>query len=376
MGYRLGSYKDMGGGGRASWLDNWKEAGEIGVWLHREPPWMRSVHNLRKIEIEEKDGRIKERIRWLPKVCWEDEDYHRQRRFGNSPRAQTCPVCKLVEWLEAKDDLPDDEVIFVYTAGRETKAMIKSDVIGRRGSAESFKSDITAQSEYLIAVIPDKKPDAVYIANERWSLGRSLYDRIERDIANEGADVGDPSARPILYRFEYNKGEPKPYNATSALHKKPPAKVLELWEGPSPDADVFVTPGDPAEIREAFEQGIQVDAPLDDFFADAVAAYKRRSEANGEMDFPPKEQPTAKSKTAQAKPPKKAPKEKKQRKTRATKTELPKPPLQPDLEVFECDSCGADWPEDVPACPKCGKEAAESAPPPEGVGNGTTQMKF
>ena len=79
MGRRLTSYSEMGKSG-ASFLKSWKKEGVLKLVLHREPPWIRQIHNFREIG---EDDRGKTRVEWFPFVCWEDEEFHKARRFGD-----------------------------------------------------------------------------------------------------------------------------------------------------------------------------------------------------------------------------------------------------------------------------------------------------
>ena len=383
MGRRLGSYKDMTGGSRANFLDNWKEEGFLKLWLHREPPYVRILHSFRKVEtIEEKDG-IKKQIRWLPWCCWEEDDYYRRRRFDkeNPPTAELCPSCKLIEHLEARDDLADDDVIFSFAAGRETRNLVKVDLIGQGDTKNSWQDDLTGKTEFIIAGIPADKPEAVLLTNEKWSLGQALLDRIQKDIKMLGEDDGDPEIKPICYTFEYDKGRQQ-YGVARFPEAKLTDKIRELWEGSAPDAMPFVRRGNPKALLAHMKGSCKVeDVPLDDLFAASIAVWDKEEKDDPDADFDPEkieaEAAEEKAKKTNRKPPKadakkngeakEAKEEKPKRPVRPAKPkEEPKPEPKKEGIVFACESCGADWPEEEPNCPGCGCVGADvAAPEPE-----------
>ncbi len=393
---RLGSYREMGKK-RGGWLDAWKEEGRLSCVLHRTPPHIRLRHSFRKVELDESDRGVKRKVRWLPWTCWETDDYHRARRFdSNPPTAKFCPADRLIEHLEARDDLPDDEVIFSFKgSGRDKREIIKVDLLGNGDSRDSWQDDFTAKTEYVIALIPLKDPKAVLLSNEKWSLGQALLDRIQTDCEEYGDDVGDPEKRPTAYLFEYS---PKRNMYSISRNKEGQEKaekdgtwsgIVELWEGPAPDADPYCRPGDPKELLEAMQEGAVVDLPLDDLFAPALAQWKeRKAKENDEAtDFDPKkieeEIKTAKAKKdgrrstkgkdakgkqngAAAKSETAPKKDKPKRAVRQVAKPEPEPEPPDEVQVFECEGCGADWPEDADECPGCGLKAA--APPVDQAG--------
>lgn len=393
----MASYRDLGGSQKAAWLDSWKKTGMLKVWLHKEPPWMRTLHNFRRVQVEETRDGIVKKILWLPFVCWETEEYHKLRRFKEPRPATTCPACKLIEHLEKRDDLADDEVIFTFTAGRERRDLRKVDLIGKGESRSAYQDDLTAKTDYLIAVIPEEKPDGVYLTNEKWSLGAALAKRIERDMKLLGEEDGDPSRKPICYTFEFDKDSQK-YSVSRYPEAKLSDAVLKHWEGPGPDANSAINRGNPKTLLEAMKVGLQIELPLDDFFAAAIASWSEKDatdfdhpeeteaegvEAKGDKGDkkgsaakPPKEtkpkEPAAKPPKEEAKPePKPAAKEEPKKQTRAAakpepKPEPPPPPPEPEETIYACEVCGADWPESKPACPNCGATPSGDAAPTPG----------
>ena len=402
---KLGSYREMGKR-QGGWLDAWKEEGRLSCVLHKTPPHIRLRHSFRKVELDESDRGVKRKIRWLPWTCWETDDYHRARRFdSNPPTAKFCPADRLLEHLEQRDDLPDDEVIFTFKgSGRDKREIIKSDLLGHKGSRDSWQDDFTAKTEYVIALIPLKDPKAVLLSNEKWSLGQALLDRIQTDCEELGDDVGDPEQRPIAYLFEYSSNR-NVYSISRFKEGQEKAEkdgiwpgIVELWEGPAPDADPYCRPGDPKELLEAMQEGAVVDLPLDDLFAPALAQWTERKakEDNEATDFDPKkieaEEKAAKAKAAQtraakakaakaekaekaksngtaAKPEPAPKKDKPKRAVRQVAKPEPEPEPPEEVQVFECESCNADWPENLDECPGCGLKAvapSSERPPPLG----------
>lgn len=396
MGKRLGSYKDLGNSGGAAWLDSWKEDGLLICVLHRDPPWMRGLHNFRKIVKEETKDGVTLKVAWFPFVCWEDDDYHRLRRLEkkNPPQAKKCPACRLIEHIEQRDDLADDEPIFIFKAGRDKREIVKVDLIGKGEGKQSYQDDLTCKTDFVLPVIPYADPSrGVCLTNEKWSLGQALISRIKKDISMYGEEEGDPEKTPIVYTFEYDKKNQK-YGVSRYAKPVITDEIRALWEGPSPDADRFVRHGNPVALLEAMKVGIVVDnVPLDEIFAPAIADWDGEEEERADFD-PDKledEKPQAKTKAnGHAKTPEKPQREAKvdkpatekasekseekpaERPTRATRKADPPPPPPPkkDVIVYACEACGADWPEDQPKCPGCGLEAAPAEPEPPKAGKG------
>lgn len=169
MGRRLSSYSEMGKSG-ASFLKSWKKDGVLKLVLHREPPWIRQIHNFREIG---EDDRGNERVEWFPFVCWEDEDFHKARRFGDQTQEPKCPGCRLIDkvrsLLESKE-LDENVVLFAFA----DRKLVASDFVGEGKSRDSYQDDFTAKTEYIIPVIPLDSPKAVVLTNEKWSLGKAL----------------------------------------------------------------------------------------------------------------------------------------------------------------------------------------------------------
>jgi hypothetical protein len=400
----------MGGGSNdATFLDSWKKEGILKVWAHREPPWERRLHSFRQVILDESGKTPKKTIKWHPFVCWEeDESYHRERakwRKGydvSEPRAPKCPMCRLVEYFEAAEDIEHDDVIFEFVAGREKRQIIKGDFIGQGKSRDSYQDSGLPKSEYIMAVIPADNPDGVYLANETWTLGQKLHQRIKKDIAMLGDD-GNPETTPICYTFEFDKSVrgSGAYGVSRFPEAELTEAIQELWDGPAPDAGPFTEPSDPKKLFDSVQDGIVYDdIPIDELFAPAIEAWEAKSK---ETESPPpddeeEEKPQKKTRTRKAKeegekpqrktrsrkakaekeeekPQKKTrsrkakaekEEEKPQKKTRSRKAkkEEPPPPPPEDEEGDDpvCEECGGVWPEDEPACPSCGAEAADEIP--------------
>jgi hypothetical protein len=382
-----------GGGG---WLDGWKKKGELLHVLHREGPVMRHTHNFRQIRLQEDQSGVKKTVGWLPWNCWEEEGYHRARRQDQPTEAKFCPGCRLIEYFEAREDLGDDTIIFSFIGtGRERRDITLIDFVGLGKGRESFKDNFVAEQQFLISLItpigPGETPELKFI-NERWSMAKRIQERVETDIKHLGEDAGEPSVKPIAYLWKtHTTGGPTVERFAEA--KITPA-IQKLWEGPPPPSEESCRRGDPNLLLEQVKLALREDQvgviPLDDIFGPAIEEYAKTK-------FPPDEQEevseteeapkssrrrrTAKPATATdeveklaAEPPPPPPttSARTQRAVRPTKAPPP-PPTKPEVQVYECPACKADWPEDQPTCPKCGAEAddgAAEAPPPPATSGG------
>ncbi len=408
MGKRLGSWGELGGSGGVEFAKKWQEHGFYKVVLHRDPPWERRVHNFRRIEVDEraKDG-PKKMILWFPFVCWEGDEYHRNRRKfkdepDRRPSAQHCPGCRTVEHVEARDDLADDASLFSFVAGRERRDIIKVDFLGLGDTKHSFQDNFTAKTEYIIPHIPIDDPSQVIVTNEKWSMGRSIKKRIVDDKKIYGAEDGDPAKTPIGYLFEFDKEQLR-YGCSRLDKFEADEEMKKLWAGPCPDAGRYVMPGHPGRLLDQMRGGSELakcELPLKEIFGPALARWKDDEENDPALVFPPSDgdgdgapsepagKPAGKAGASRSKPKPsssgesaaKGPKgakgtkagaesasepaaepEKQQRKTRTTKPKKQAAPPEPEPEVYECPDCKKDWPENEPACPNCGA-VAEDAP--------------
>lgn len=408
------SYTSMATGG-GEWLDGWRASGSLLHVLHKDGPVRRRVHNFRQIKQEETKEGVKLKIAWLPFVCWEGEEYHKSRRFGDdNARALVCPACRMLEYFEQRTDLANDHVIFRFAgSGKEQRLITLIDFLGEGDSADSFKDDFTAKEEFLISLITpvgkDAKPELKFI-NEKWSLAKELQRQIQQDIQLLGEEVGDPSRRPIAYLWTAEKGKGPKVSRISEVPISP--EVHALWEGPPPNSERECRPTNPQILFDAVKVGLAADladqVPIEELFAPSLQQHaaeaksfnpeelegeeksgkRRRTRAATAKDevqrlanepapqsapAPQAPQQAAQPVPQQATPPAQAP----VRKTRSVKPAAPPPPPppQPEVQIFECPACGADWPENLPKCPNCGAEAedapAETASPPPAAPSAT-----
>src|SRR5262245_16880854 len=152
-GHQLKSFRDLGrssGGGQ--FLKAWKEQGSVLVWMHRELPWMRRIHNSWGV-VEEIDARTNQpylRVAWKPFVCWEPDAYFARRKSRDRLAAVSCPMDLLIEHLEVRPDLGGEVPIFRFQASpNDCREVCKADLIG---VGAEYRNKMTAQSEYLFFV--------------------------------------------------------------------------------------------------------------------------------------------------------------------------------------------------------------------------------
>lgn len=411
MGRRLTSHDDLGGTA-VEFLDNWKEAGFLKLVLHKDPPWIRDLHNFRRIfKKEGKDG-IEKKVLWYPWVCWEEEAFHKLTRMSKDdpPVAKLCPGCRLFAHIRGRDDLKDEDVIFrfVGTGRNELHEIMKIDFIGKGEGKLSFKDDFTPRTDYVIPVISLDDPTKVAITNEKWSLGKALYNRIKKDRQLYGADDGDPSRTPIAYTFEFDKSATgaSAYSVSRLEKVTITDRIRELWESEAPDASKYVNRGNPKKLLEEVQQAMEaaeMEFPLEEIFAPSLQAWNDDEDSDESTSFDPAEldkeedkpkkgqrmsPPPAKpkAKETERKPKAKKPEpepepeaepdadvdpapEKPARPARAAKKPAPPPEPEPEpeeeVQIFACSECDADFPSNVDTCPSCGAkdDGAEEAPP-------------
>lgn len=388
-------------------MDSWKKEGFLKLVLHREPAWVRNLHNGRRVEKKEGRDGLEKKILWFPFVCWEEEEYHKLRRLSKDdpPHAKSCPGCRFIEHLEGRTDIADDATIlkFVGTGRGEVREIMKVDFIGLGDTKRAYQDSFVAKTDYVIPVIPLDDPTRIMLTNEKWSLGKQLYARIKKDIKLYGEEDGDPSKVPVAYTFEYDDGT-QTYGVSRLEKVKITEEIKALWEAPAPDAARFVSRGNPKRLLEAFTdaaEAAEMEFPLDAIFEPALKAWDDNEDQEESTSFNPDEieegaKPAVKKGANKAekpptrKPPKKVPVTKVEKDeppeveaeseedvdpapkkpTRgAKKPPATKPVLVPpeeEVKIYECEVCKGDFPSNVNVCPSCGAEAFEEGeePPP------------
>src|SRR5688572_12309394 len=171
-----GSYRSMTKRETAQWLDPWKKEGILLCVPHREPPNVRIIHNFRRVVKDEGKEGVELHIRWYPWVCWEADEYYKLRRVKKGkerPHAEYCPICRTVEYFEARDDLAADAPLFELKAGKDKRTITKADFIGVGEGKDSFQDDVSGKTEFIFKVISLRDVEkGVCLTNEKWSLGQ------------------------------------------------------------------------------------------------------------------------------------------------------------------------------------------------------------
>jgi len=369
----------------------WREDGEVDVWLHTKVMpialWQHRIPTV--VVLDDRDsGEQVTRVWSRPYNCPEDEGIlKKQYRTDDTGRRKfpprTCPVCKLLNWLEVavqervigwtqpflqfEADDPEESIIIhaggAYGSYREEdmdpddKRMLKDEGISLR---ESFKENMMAKMSYLFAVCVNSAPEAgVQVAVETGGLGDEVKDVIEKAVKSLGRQGGDPFLNPYAIKWIYDKKQPRPDRKYSAVRMEQmpltPA-VAEVIRGPKPDLSGYLQPFDPVTMRTMLERHCTVRqlVPWDQIFAGAA-----RPQATA-ADFPYGANAPAQSTMQTAQTTFRIP---------ATQQQPSPPGVIDEDEIVGCDGCGKPMLAVAPQCPHCGKQyavttAAAPTPPP------------
>jgi hypothetical protein len=263
-----------------SYLSGWKTEGKTTVWLHKRTWSARVWNHPIPMIIEFTDKETKEErqaIRTDRWGCHEVEELlmHRYDRDDDGRRQMPptlCPGClfpEVVRELVAKGDLDwtapvmkweaeeEDDLLIraggVYNAfnskdvekDRELLKQLRKAGIDRRSS---WNQSMLVRLQWLFLLANDKQIDAGIVKTfESKGLGdkmkKAIKDEIRRNRQNP--DLGNPSINP--YPFEWTYDETKSfddkYDVIALPQEKPSPEILKLIEGPIPDVDDDLAPG-------------------------------------------------------------------------------------------------------------------------------------
>lgn len=297
---------------------DWKDkTGEIVVWLHKRhliyPVWHHSFY--RVIEAKGKDGGPRKEM--VVSTRWNCRDYQpdlgprkadkllRKARFRDDTGAREhppvlCPFCKFEDWLAVEVRAGRigfaDEVFRVAPSTGERPAVLHAGgIVGffsdrtmsdeerqlvkdaRISLADAWQEKTTVRLNYLVVVVPDNSPED---GAKKMFLPEGLGDALKRTIRKEmdrrpkSRDLGNPIANPYPIKLMYDK-KAKAFDDrydVCALEEKPSDEVLDEIGGDTLDLWQELEPGNCRELRSLFEAHARIDAPWDEFFAEAERA--------------------------------------------------------------------------------------------------------
>lgn len=367
------SSSSSGGG----FLKNWKEEGQIYVWLHPKariyPLWS---HRWQRLDTGDRENPLSE---YKPQRfnCLEEEAVLKRQRFRNDDGSREappviCPHCLMIEWVRSQilaKKLDWKTPIFRFGESDDEKALViraggfcglfqsrnlsdeQKRELRRAGIRvdKAYMENGMASLQYIFSVISNSSPkDGCIIAMEKPALGDKMKKAIRDRIESLGQEKGHPCLNPVAFKWEYDDNEvfSAKYNCNPLERIELTDEVRRIMDEPPPDVSYLTEPSDLAAHRLSLEHHALIDMPFDEFFAPAEEKFGPIQGAveddigddQQEDDFPESWGGSAKP-SGEAKG--------------AAKAEAP------TEDLVACDKCGKGMPEDAMVCPHCGAEYEE-----------------
>jgi hypothetical protein len=374
MGSKWGDFlKEKPGGGRFNRLRNWREAGEVVVWIHTNTQIHKRLFHMIPFVGEKEDeqtGSKRTQIMYLPFVCHETvQDYM------NREPAKRCPLCRFIEHLRTNGNIPDHETVWDSSIGDRKRDRIctKADFTGDTEGGGDWRLSFKPALQYVLAVIDNDNPgEGIRIATEKFSLGESIKKAVQQEIDRKGPELGDPDQNPYAFKWVFNSNARQPadyYTAYPFDRAQLTEEIQELLDKPEENLDAWISPGDTKKLREAMEAHVTVDDVdfdilFDNVLENAGTSAEQAEPAPEEKDEPKEKKEPAK-RTRQAAPPKEKPAKEPEPEPEAEESTVP---------MMECPSCrgkGQKRGKDCKVCDGTGEveapddEEEEAAPEPE-----------
>lgn len=334
-------------------IEPWRKKGSITVWIHPKTKFAKVGHHkwYRIVQFTKNNGDEVSFIRFERFNCHEPADYvsiskDRDDNLRRDHRAQVCPFCKMIEWVEEQvisGKIEPDAEIFRFDDGDPEHLQVLhaagiSGLIGLENAPERWKK-ICKRSKVLqkdpwsencglklshaFQVVADNDPSEVKWALEPPDLFFNLKDAIAKEKKRNGDDDGDPRKNPYALLWEFDEAKArKDYGRGSSVIPQPKrnmtGKIKRLLNGPKrTDQMDVIGPGNCLELRAAMENSIAdgIDMPFDEIFAAAKKAglmkpseksqstqpKERKRDEEDEPESDPKPKTAYKADVAQAK---------------------------------------------------------------------------
>lgn len=338
-----------GGRGSSRWVRNWKEDGEIVVFIHPTTGyWKRACHNINYV-VKKKDGH---KIGYTAITCWEDHQNRIATKRGLSQYCD-CPVClfqqTITNMINAGTLQPDEIVLRIGQGYSDIDKPIE--VPARNISldkdhknSQSYMNSPVCKDMFVFGIVaPNELDKGVQLTQETTQLGLCVHTAIKQARESEGSAKGDPAITPYAFKWKYNKhAEPaKKYEAFPFRKQQVTPEIEEVLYGPGKETElkneISIQPKDLLIFKKMLTESLVIDLDIDALFA---AVNDELSGIN--LEDAPEEEPveTERQEVKRAMPP-----------SRATKKPVPAP-SRPQ----------AGWPEGMIPCPHktCGKPVSWS----------------
>jgi hypothetical protein len=394
-----------GGGGQ--WMNKWKDAGKVVVWLHTKvEPVLSYTHQFTSVEVgqEADSGRATSFTKWWKFVSPDPDPVHRNQHFRDDNDNMRVPPDRdpfllLREWLRRADHIGMEDAIFRWVSPKDNEVTVwtRGELSGRidRGKRK-FGHTLDTKVEYIFAVVRNDSPnEGVLLARETQLVGQRVAEVIRQQQEELGVEGGDPTLHPYAFVWQFNKDEKSPMNKYKVWKGGHPCSD-EIWaaitsdDPPDPSEYARFRDGDMQKMRavmEAAARSAGAQLPFDEIFSEdpavrlALVTGKRASRpanssngaqrpgasppqqaaqrpANGASNGAqqPAEAAQRAAPTQRAAPPAAAQAAPAATSRRRKKEPEPEPPPPPQVEMIPCDDCGTPMMADATKCAKCGAE--------------------
>ena len=387
-----------GGGGSSVFLKNdWKDDGQIVIWLHTQsliyPLW---AHNWPKV-VEREDRKTKEKKTevWSDRfVCHEREAILRKMRFRDRDTGEreyppeVCPCCILPEvvrrlvnegaisWVDPifRFEADDEDRSITITAGGcyngfNRKDLSKSEIAELRRAGirrdEAWRENLLVRCSYLFQVVQASEPgEGLKLALTPSALGDKMKGAIRDEIRRRGKEKGNPMLTP--YPFEWQFDEKAQFDDkyhVVALDEEPSDEVRDLIEGEPLETDEIIEKGNCAALRASMEAHALVELPWDEIFGPAEKAGLMKAQASEPKKARTPEVRSAKAGAATSADEAEDETEEDETEEDETEEDETRAPGKGDAaepELYECDHCGKETLSETDfVCSECGAEYVE-----------------
>lgn len=356
-------------------LRNWREKGEIVVWVHTNTRiHKRAFHMIPYVGMkkEEEGGRERKAILFLAFVC--HENVMDMLRNGKRHVPQHCPLCKFIDKLKTNGKITDGETVWDSSIGDRKRDRIctKADFVGDTEGGGDWRMTFKPSMQYIIAVVDHDSPkDGIRVAAEKFSLGEKIKAAVQKEIDRKGVELGDPDRNPYAFKWVFN---PKARAKTDYYDAYPFEKAVmtdeirELLMQPELNLNAWIAPGDTKKLREVMEahitvEGVDFDELFNNVLPNEGTSESEEIEETGEAEpavetkKPAEPAPKTKTRTVAAPPPEEP---------KPEPPKEPEPPAEPETKYMECPSCrGKGTKKDGSQCKLCEGSGKVEAPEDE-----------
>lgn len=346
-------------------LRNWKEDGEIVVWIHTNTSiFKRGFHMVpyAGVKKDENTGKERKSILYLPFVC--HEDINALIREGKRHVPEHCPICRFIDYLKNNGDIEDMETVWDSSIGDRKRDRIctKADFVGDVDGGGDWRLTFKPAIQYVMATIDhDNVGEGIRVATEKFSLGEKIKKAVQKEIDRRGPEKGDPDLNPYAFKWVFDSSARQAadyYDAYPFERAEMTPEIEELLSQEALDLDPWISPGDTSILREAMEAHVTVDDVDFDELFDNVLPNQGTEQPDEPEEAPVEEEPKPAPKKAKATKTdiKKAAKAEKTAKPKTRKV-APKPEPEPDPEPEEGEEDDQEEAEEssieMMMCPSC-----------------------